>query len=262
MTRRAIWRWLVLAALMLGLALSIKHLALIVAGIATATLLVREWRRGWSLSGAAQLRRCSRRSRRRFRPSGTAAPMSPREILFFPSSIAYSVPGRRIDGADVSQQMLVELNAHYGRPRSFRTLALLPWDMTVHAAFYGGTLGPAFLVLIPALVFLRRRPPAPAVAVVGVGRAAYLALWASPLSSFQMRFVIPIVPLLAARPEGASRLAGDASRARMVVLSAVALLLIMNLPPAVEWHERDRAGWDHWLDTRHPRRACGGCVRR
>ena len=23
--------------------------------------------------------------------------------------------------------------------------------------------------------------------------------------------------------------------------------MIMNLPPAVEWHERDRVGWDHWL---------------
>ena len=82
--------------------------------------------------------------------------------------------------SDASQQMLVDLNARYGRPRSVRTLVMLPWDMTVHAAIYGGTLGPAFLVLIPVLVFLRRRPPAPAIAVVGAGCAAYVALWASP----------------------------------------------------------------------------------
>lgn len=241
-------RWLVLAALMLGLALSIKHLALIVAAIATAALLVREWRRGRGVMHAAR----------------TATLFTAISVLV-PSvwyARAYAASGNpvfpelyRVFGArpsdrwsDASEQMLVDLNARYGRPRSIRTLVMLPWDMTAHAAIYGGTLGPAFLVLIPVLVCLRRRPPAPAIAVVGAGCAAYVALWASPLSSFQMRFVIPIVPLLAALgAEGASRLAGGSSRARMVVMSAVALLLIVNLPPAVEWHERDRSGWDHWL---------------
>jgi len=27
----------------------------------------------------------------------------------------------------------------------------------------------------------------------------------------------------------------------------IVVLLVMNLPPAIEWHERDRVGWSGWL---------------
>jgi hypothetical protein len=65
----------------------------------------------------------------------------------------------------------------------------------LNGARYGGTLGPGFLLLIPAafLPGARMRHRAAVIAACG----AYLAVWASPISSFQLRFVIPLVPLLA-----------------------------------------------------------------
>jgi hypothetical protein len=64
-----------------------------------------------------------------------------------------------------------------------------------------------------------------------------------------MRFLIPIVPLLATLgADGAARLSGTrARRARPVVIGAIIVLLIMNMPPAIEWHERDRHEWQGWL---------------
>jgi hypothetical protein len=80
----------------------------------------------------------------------------------------------------------------------------------------------------------------------------YLALWASPISSFQMRFLMPIVPGLALI--GAAGLgwllAGDGMRARFrrgALVGAIVVLAAMNLPPFMRFHEVDRVGWDGWL---------------
>jgi hypothetical protein len=100
----------------------------------------------------------------------------------------------------------------FGRERTVRHLLLLPWDGTVNGARYGGTIGPLFLILVPAAVIgPRARRTAWAVAA---GCAAYVAVWASPISSFQMRFLVPIVPILAVLgAEGAARIERAAMQA-------------------------------------------------
>ena len=81
----------------------------------------------------------------------------------------------------------------------------------------------------------------------------YLALWASPASSFQMRFLVPITPLLGVlTAEAYDHLALFlhnilASCSRMVLHGSTAFLLILNLPPFTSVHEVDRKRWDGWL---------------
>ena len=122
----------------------------------------------------------------------------------------------------------------------------------MHGASYGGTFGPLFLILVPAAASWRRRTRAPAGWVLLAGSAVYIIVWASPIGSFQLRFLVPVVPLLAvAGAHGAMRV-GEAAGATLrhggaVVGAVIVVLLLMNLPPAIEWHEPDRVGWSGWL---------------
>jgi len=100
------------------------------------------------------------------------------------------------------------------------------------------------------VLLLARRPRTlPLVLIV----LAYGALWASPLSNFQLRFLLPVTPLLALMAAaGLGRLAallraGRLSWARPVVTGSVAALLFLNLPPFIPLHEVDRVGWEGWL---------------
>ncbi|NIV30519.1 MAG: GlyGly-CTERM sorting domain-containing protein, partial [Anaerolineae bacterium] len=135
--------------------------------------------------------------------------------------------------------------------RTVPNLLTLPWDMTLHAARYGGNLGPMFLLLLPGLAVRRRRAQATAWLMAFV--LLYVVFWASPVSSFQMRFVVPITPLLAVLAAVACTRPMDAwpgKRAtwvRRAACGGVAILLLLNLPPFTSLHERDRVGWDGWL---------------
>jgi hypothetical protein len=66
-----------------------------------------------------------------------------------------------------------------------------------------------------------------------------------------MRFLVPIVPLLAVAAAAAAwSIASLLERARgwtFVLHAPLALLLLMNLPPFTELHETDRVGWSGWL---------------
>jgi 4-amino-4-deoxy-L-arabinose transferase-like glycosyltransferase len=243
-------RWLLLGALTTGMAAAIKHLGLVVFAIVIGWLTIREVR-------------STRRFGRALRTSALFAIIA----LLFPSpwyARAYAASGNPVFpdlywafGArpperwqQVSERGLQAFKARFGRERTMRNMALLPWDMTVHGARYGGTLGPIFLILVPSAL-LRRRPRTAALVVAG-GCASYLAVWASPLSSFQMRFVVPLVPLLAVvAAEGAAGLSRAANTAvpggGQAVSIVVASLLVFNLPPLTEWHERDRVGWNGWM---------------
>jgi hypothetical protein len=77
----------------------------------------------------------------------------------------------------------------------------------------------------------------------------YVAVWASPLSSFQLRFLVPLVPPLAVLgAEAARRLAAvGPGRTGRALAIAWLVLLPLNLPPFTGLHERDRVGWDGWL---------------
>jgi hypothetical protein len=158
-------------------------------------------------------------------------------------------PPQRWDA--ITGQGLDEFKAHFGRPRTLLNLALLPWDMTIHAASYGGDLGPIFLMLIPILMLYRSR--APLIPWMSGLALFYILFWASPLSSFQMRFVVPIVPLLAVlaaesfeQIRGAVKSMGGEAGKRLLEFGFIVLCLL-NLPPFISLHEFDRVEWKGWL---------------
>ena len=140
----------------------------------------------------------------------------------------------------------------FGRPRTLANLLLLPWDMTIHAARYGGTLGPLFLILLPMLVLRHGRGVWPWLAALV---ALWLLLWFSPVTSLEVRQLIPIAPVLAvlaafafARVRGLARLvAGRAAPA--LLAGGLAMLMVLNLPPFTPLHEVDRVNWHGWLSS-------------
>jgi len=244
------WPWLAHAALNLGLALATKHLAFFVMALATSGLALR-------------LLLAERKLWRAFAPGlllgllalAVALPWYIRSWLatgnpVFPELFGvFGAPPERWD--TLTQLGLSGFLNHFGRPRTLLNLLTLPWDMTVHAARYGGTLGPMFLLLLPVLALPRRRSRATFWLMSFV--LLYLALWASPVSSFQLRFLIPIAPIGAVlAAEACGRIAQvlrtrRAKLARAPLSGVVAILLLLNLPPFTSLHEADRVVWEGWL---------------
>lgn len=242
-------QWLVLAALSLGLALATKHLALVVVPLACGGLVLRLWLEHRRLETA-------------LRPAIAFAvialvlplPWYVRSWLasgnpVFPELFhLFGALPERWDNA--SEGGLEAYFARFGRPRTPWTVLTLPWDLTMHAARYGGALGPFFLGLVPLVACGRQRR---ALWWVAAFVAGYGALWASPLASFQIRWLIPIVPALAvlaaagfSRVTGLARLAGG-PRVALALAAGCAFLLLLNLPFFTTVHERDRSGWRGWL---------------
>jgi hypothetical protein len=240
--------WFAVAAICLGLGAAVKHLGLIVVAAAASALLLDAMRR------------------RAVRPRHLVAPIALAAIAllvaapwylrawlasgnpFFPEmyKLFGAWPATRWDA--VSERGLDSFKAHFGMPRTPVNLLLLPWNVTVHGALFGGCVGPVFLLALPALVWVRARTRASAwLAWVVLG---YLAVWASPVSSFQLRFLVPILPALAMLTACAlGRLIGAvrSARGQRVTVAAVAALLALNLPPFIPLHEGDRAGWTGWM---------------
>jgi 4-amino-4-deoxy-L-arabinose transferase-like glycosyltransferase len=247
-TRRMLW--FSLAAFNLGMAIASKHLALFFLLIGVLGLFAYLWKKDGSLQAALW-------------PAFLLAvfgilpafPWYARSFLatgnpVFPELYGiFGAPPERWDAVTLAglQQFL----DHFGRPRTFGNLLSLPWHMTVHGAAYHGALGPLFLIFIPFL-FLRRIHGG-VVWLLGF-IFLFLVLWASPVSSFQMRFLVPLTPFMAVlAASGFSRLSGAArvslGRRGPVLLSAgLVVLLFLNLPPFTFLHERDRDGWDGWLN--------------
>jgi hypothetical protein len=238
--------WLALAAVLFGLSLAIKHLALLVWAPAMAGLALYLWREGRSWRAAWPA----------FAMAGLSLlvplPWYLRSYLasgnpFFPDLYAVfgAYPPER--WSPVSERGLAAFKDHFGTPRTLLNSLLLPWNMTVHAARFGGTLGPLYLALLPLLAIRRGNR---AVGWLFGLVLAYLALWASPLSSFQMRFLVPITPLLAVLgAEGFRRFRERFSsrQADRLAVAALAGLLLLNLPPFTSLHEGDRRVWEGWL---------------
>jgi 4-amino-4-deoxy-L-arabinose transferase-like glycosyltransferase len=241
-------QWLVLAALTLGLALATKHLALFVWALAVGGLVLRLWLEdrapGRALAMGALLGSVSLLLPLAWYARAWYASGNP----FFPE--LYSVFGAQPveRWSTLTDHGLANFTSRFGDPRTPLNWLLLPWNVTMHSARYGGALSPVFLILLPALI-LRRCNGASSWLFAFV--AIYVVLWASPASSFQVRFLVPVVPLLAAlAAEAVARLVWflrSASRWRMIIASAVAALLLLNLPPFTSLHERDRISWDGWL---------------
>jgi len=121
--------------------------------------------------------------------------------------------------------------------------------MTVHAARYGGALGPIFLLLIPGLALRGSRHSWQERAVLGM-IFVYLILWASPFSSFQVRFLVPLTPFLAilAARRGVRCPPGITwSLGQICVLGVVDRLASSNLPPLWPCTKGMRVEYKNWL---------------
>jgi hypothetical protein len=234
--------WLVLGAVLLGGALSIKHLGMVAGAIIGTALLVAQYRQRRALRHvlrvAIVLAVVSLSIPSPWYARAYVAARNP----VFPDlfRVFGAEPGTRWDHQ--AEQGLSQFKAKFGRERTPLNLARLPWDMTMHGARYGGAIGPLFLLLAPVgLAFARTR----ALAVTGVGCLAYLAVWASPISSFQMRFILPLIPFFAIMAAaGAARLSEQAALAHRrlpaAVVAVVAAAMILNLPMFSEWHDGER----------------------
>jgi hypothetical protein len=242
-------QWLLLAALNLGLALATKHLALFALAIACLGLLYAGWRQSGDLRralpapvllGLLALLLPIPWYLRSWLASGN--PVFPELYGLFGAPPERWIPQ--------SQAGLKRFLAQFGPEPTVVGMLSLPWHMTMHAAKYHGTLGPFFLICLPLLLLVRMRPGiAAATGFVGL----FMLLWASPFSSFQMRFLIAIAPLLA--------FVGAAALVRLIALTrrtvgrtaqhalvgVLAVLMLFNLPPFTVFHEGDRRGWDGWL---------------
>jgi 4-amino-4-deoxy-L-arabinose transferase-like glycosyltransferase len=120
-------------------------------------------------------------------------------------------------------------------------LLKLPWDITMHSSRFAGCIGVLFLMLVP-LAFTRR--PSRLLGMVALFAGAYVALWVSPPSSQQLRFLLPVVPALAVVAahglEAACGLAaGLHPRARAVPAVVVVATLALSIPAFTAIHDRD-----------------------
>jgi 4-amino-4-deoxy-L-arabinose transferase-like glycosyltransferase len=244
-------QWLVLAGLNLGLALATKHLALFVLGLTCAGLVIWRWRQEhalWrALRPALALCGLSLLIALPWYLRSAAATGNP----FFPELYqVLGAPAQRWDAA--TDQGLERFLDHFGQPRTLGNFIILPWNMTIHAASYDGALGPLFLALLPSMGLARWKRALPSLTALLV---AFVAAWASPVSSFQMRFVMTIAPILAVL--GAVAFARLVALARTVsrrlvpgaLVGGLGLLLALNLPPFTPLHEHDRVGWEGWLNS-------------
>ena len=242
--------WRAVAALQFGLAAATKHLGVVLMLVAL-TLYVC-----WAMRSRRSIRTVARHAlaislaavllaspwyARSWLASGN--PVFPEMFGVFGAS-----PPERWDA--LTEQGLARFKARFGEGRSAVSLLTLPWDVTVHGAVFGGSLGPLFLILIPGFVCagrVRRGAPWLAAGVVG-----YAAVWASPISSYQLRFLVPIVPALALLAAASlssltERAAESTHRGSSILAAAVLILGVMNLPPFTRFHEADRQGWTGWL---------------
>lgn len=242
--------WLVASGLEFGLAAATKHLGLIVVAVATV-ILAWHWRRhGKSFRalvpvvaalGMLTLVLPLPWYLRAWHASGNA---------FFPELYGLFGGGPPARWDAVANAELAAFKAHFGLGRSIWSLLRLPWDVTVHSALFGGTFGPLWLMLIPGCVIgLRSRRVA---AVLAVGTLGYVAVWASPISSFQLRFLVPLASALSlVASDGWSRVTADDNQvppsARRIANAALVAVACLNLPPFMALHEADRIGYSGWL---------------
>ena len=237
---------LVLAGLFLGFALSTKHLAVIAAVPLALIVLAASRSRGMPHRfGMVTLFTVV-----------AILPALPWYIRaqalagnpFFPT--LYDVFGadpRR--WTDASNAGLERFNERFGQGHGIGALGKLPWSTTMHGGVFGGSLGIAYLMLVP-LAISRRLPRG--LLLVALFSLGYLALWASPISALQLRFVVPVLgPIAVLGGYGLNRVATHARAwqpaAGFSIVFVGLVALVLSLPPFLRMHERDRSGYEGYL---------------
>ncbi len=124
----------------------------------------------------------------------TDSPVFPFYLSIWPAE----APGWDAERSNLFQAM----NSQYGRVTGTATDYLLaPWNVSVgaqpeEAKFFDGVLGVAFLIGLPFLVFALWKFDLPVEVKIGAGVAAVVFLfWL--FSSMQLRYLLPILPVLA-----------------------------------------------------------------
>lgn len=242
------FKWLVTAAICLGMALATKHLAIVIWIIVICGFTVIQWIETHSFrkiivsilifAGLSLL---------------LPLPWYIRNWLasgnpFFPELYAIFGSQPYARWSEVTEIGLDRFKQSFGDPRTPLNLVLLPWNATIHASRYGGTLGPLFLILLPVILAFQRNR---FIRWLSISVLVYIIFWASPLSSFQMRFLVPIILLLALLAaqaiNGLISILQEIGWRRELLLIMLASLLVLNLPPFLSLHEGDRVKWDGWL---------------
>ena len=229
---------LVLAGLFGGFALAVKTLALIGLAPLAAVLLLSE-------RGAPLRRRIGHAALFGAAALLPAAPWLLRAQLeggnpVFPS--LYGVFGADADRwSERAAEGLERSLDRWGHGDGIGGLLSLPWDLTMHAASFAGSLGVLYLMLVPPA--FTRRLPRPAL-LCGAFALLYVLLWASPPSSQQLRFLLPVVPVLALLAGlGLERARELAERLHPRLGTAVAVFVVavlgLTLPPFTGLHDRE-----------------------
>jgi hypothetical protein len=164
--------------------------------------------------------------------------------------------GERVfPGRDWSVEAEAYLNVYYdqyrtreaaqrgGRPYKGTEVLLFPWDLTMHPESFengkrqGQDVSPFTLAFLPALVLLRRRRAAMAVAAIGVAYVALIAgaAWAHP------RYVLPGTALaLAAATPAARALCGRRLLAAVVAFTVAGNLALISRMLRPMWPDQVR----------------------
>lgn len=237
-------QWYFLTAVLLGLALAIKHLGLFWLALTGLTMFGGLWWQGRDFRRAARfvvgLGLLALLIPLPWYIRSTAASGNP----FFPEmyKLFGAFPPTRWDS--LTEAGLDAFKLRFGYPRTLLNSLLLPWHITVHGERFGGSLGPTFLLLGPLLLLkLKKNAAAWGAAFLS---ASYLALWASPLSSFQLRFLVPVAPLLACLGaagfgDGITWFTAKRLPGFRVLLSVFVMLFILgSLPPFTVLEEDGR----------------------
>jgi len=155
----------------------------------------------------------------------------------------FGAPPDRWDA--ITDSGLKRFLAHFGRPRTVLSYLMLPWDATVYPDLYDGIIGPIFILLLPALPLVPSTAP---VRRLGLGVLSYLVLWALPIGSYQIRFLMPAVPPLAVLVAASyGRLislleTAQAGLGGRMLKGGMVLLVFLNMPPFTPLLEK-RGEW-------------------
>lgn len=155
---------------------------------------------------------------------------------FYLSILPADAPGWDVDRSNLFQAM----NSQYGRVTNTATdYVLAPWNVSVkaqpeEARFFDGVLGVAFLIGLPFLIFALWNLDLPVEVQTGAGIAAVVCLfWL--FSSMQLRYLLPVLPVLAIGIAAAVERIAERRALYMAAKYSICLAAICGLLTAFAW---------------------------
>lgn len=236
--------WLILVAIFLGAALSMKLTTLVVIAAFGLIVLLRVRKAKESepdritkilVSGFAALIFAGLIASPWYLRTWqqTDSPVFP----FYLSILPAEAPGWDLERSNLFQAM----NSQYGRvTNSAADYLFAPWNVSVaaqpeEARRFDGVLGVAFLIGLPILIFALWKFDLPVEVKIGAGVAAVVFLFWM-FSSMQLRYLLPILPLLAIGIAAAiERIAGGQEGLRRAVKYSIIAASVCGLLTSIAW---------------------------